>query len=93
MEVEELYRKLTGNSFQDLIDQGLSPINFYNVHKNRHPEIPIITQGDPTEVQMLNWGVIHSFAKYIEDGNGNLVHPWDSAYEPDNTNKLILKSI
>lgn len=71
-EIQKLYKKLTTNALEDGDER---PMNFLNVYKDQHPEIPVITQQAPEEVQLYRWGVIPSFAKYIEDGD-RLVHPW-----------------
>ena len=76
LDIQEIYRKLTGNEFQKMIEGGSKPMYFLDAYKDWHPELPVITQGQPEEVQMMRWGVIPPFAKYIEK-NGKRLHPYD----------------
>ena len=75
IEIQEMYRKLSGNDFQNLLDSG-TPMYFLDAYKDWHPELPVITQSRPDEVQLMRWGVIPPFAKYINK-NGKHLHPYD----------------
>ncbi len=76
MDIQEIYRKLTGNEFEAMIKEGVKPLYFLDAYKDWHPELPVIAQSAPDEVQMMRWGVIPPFAKYIEK-NGKVLHPYD----------------
>ncbi|OEK06669.1 SOS response-associated peptidase [Roseivirga misakiensis] len=76
LDIQEIYGKLSGNEFESIIKEGLQPLYFIDAYKDWHPELPVITQSEPSEVQLLRWGVIPPFAKYIEK-NGQTLHPWD----------------
>ncbi|MFY0593351.1 SOS response-associated peptidase [Roseivirga sp.] len=76
LDIQEIYGKLSGNEFESIIKEGVQPLYFIDAYKDWHPELPVITQGEPSEVQLLRWGVIPPFAKYIEK-NGRMLHPWD----------------
>lgn len=75
VEIQEIYRSLTGNEFQQMLNDG-KPMYFLDAYKDWHPELPVITQKEPDQVQMMRWGVIPPFAKYIEK-NGKRLHPYD----------------
>jgi putative SOS response-associated peptidase YedK len=75
-DIQEIYRTLSGNEFQEMIDKGTRAFYFLDAYGDWHPELPVITQSQPDEVQMMRWGVIPSFAKYIEK-NGKVLHPYD----------------
>ena len=75
-DIQEMYRQLTGNEIQKMMEGGSATAYFLDAYKDWHPELPVITQAAPDQVQMMRWGVIPPFAKYIEK-NGRLLHPYD----------------
>ncbi|NVJ45605.1 MAG: SOS response-associated peptidase [Cytophagia bacterium] len=81
IDVEELYRKLTGSQLQKLIYGAEARFYFVDAYKDDHPEMPVITQDKPEEIQFFRWGVIPPFAKYIDKPNksGEMqhLHPYD----------------
>lgn len=79
--IQEIYRTMTGNEFQKMLDEGIPHGYFVDVYKDMHPELPVISSDKPSEIQWMRWGVIPSYADYLEvfDKNQNLitVHPYD----------------
>ncbi len=75
-DIQEMYRQLTGNDIQRMMEGGSATAYFLDAYKDWHPELPVIAQAQPDNVQMMRWGVIPPFAKYIEK-NGRLLHPYD----------------
>lgn len=64
------YAKRYGNSFLDLrkldqLLQRLTPI--YYASGFDHPDLPVITNENPDELQLFNWGLIPHWAKSAED--------------------------
>lgn len=75
-DIQEMYRQLTGNQIQKMMEGGSATAYFLDAYKDWHPELPVITQAAPDQVQMMRWGVIPPFAKYIEKDE-RLLHPYD----------------
>lgn len=75
-DIQEIYRTLSGNEFQEMLESGTRAFYFLDAYGDWHPELPVITQSRPVEVQMMRWGLIPPFAKYIEK-NGRKLHPYD----------------
>ncbi|NVJ48257.1 MAG: SOS response-associated peptidase [Cytophagia bacterium] len=81
-DILEIYGAMTGSDIKKVTnDVGYSGHYFVDVYKDNHPELAVISSDAPGDIQMMRWGVIPSFAKYLEvstkEGKAVLVHPYD----------------
>lgn len=97
-DIQEIYRKMTGNEFQRMLDNGTpSGHYFVDVYKDNHPELTVISADSPGEIQRMRWGVIPSFAKYLDvstkEGSNVKAHPYDFRNKYSKTANAMVESL
>lgn len=97
-DILEIYDRMSSTKVQNKSISGIpSGHYFVDVYKDNHPELVVISADTPDEIQTMRWGVIPSFAKYIDitTKEGKLVkaHPYDFRNKYSKTANAMVESL
>lgn len=97
-DILEIYDKMSRTKVQNMSgNDAPSGYYFVDVYKDNHPELVVISADSPDEIQRMRWGVIPSFAKYIDvtTKEGKLVkaHPYDFRNKYSKTANAMVESL